>query len=318
MTRPTAVYLDCSPYMRRFLTPALLDRVPGLIIGDGVPSDEATIAERVSGHHAVMFGEVGLATRHLDANPGLKLVVFLGSGPGFYIDLAECERRGITVRRVPGYGDRTIAEHAFALALAVSRRIVSMDVAVRAGRWLPEGLGELGGKTLGIVGLGGIGRAMATLARGFGMRVIAYNRTAVPDFSDGDQVPLDRLMAESDVVSIHLALTDQTRGLIDGRRLALMKPTAILVNTARAAIVDQAAMIEALTRGRIAGAGLDVFDPEPLPTGHPLTKLDSVTLTAHSAWMSPEATARLLTTGIDLLAEGLDALRGDFIPGRGS
>jgi D-3-phosphoglycerate dehydrogenase len=168
-----------------------------------------------------------------------------------------------------------------------------MDREMRAGNWLREDGMQLTGKTLGLIGFGGIAAEVARIALGSGMRVIAWNRS--PKSHPGvDFVDLDALLAQSHVVSLHLLLNDDTRGFITRERIAAMKPGVIFINTARAAIVDEAAMIDALKSGHIRHAGLDVFNIEPLPADHPLTKLPNVTLSAHSAFRTPEASENLL------------------------
>jgi D-3-phosphoglycerate dehydrogenase len=174
-----------------------------------------------------------------------------------------------------------------------------MDRAVRAGTWEPLEGTQLTGKTLGVVGLGGIGREVVRLARGMGMEVIAWNRTRRHD-APAPLVDLDALLARADVVSLHLALNDETRGFLDRARLERMKPGAILINTARGALVDEAALVAALTSGRIK-AGLDVFHDEPLKPDHPLARLDNVTLSAHAAFRTPEASMTLLRRAIDIV-----------------
>jgi len=171
---------------------------------------------------------------------------------------------------------------------------------VRAGTWQPlEGM-QLRGKTLGIVGLGGIGREVARIASGIGMKVIAWNRTARPDAGVA-LVALDALLAHADVISLHLALTDETLCLLDAQRLARIKPGAILVNTARGGLVDEAALIAALASGRLRHAGLDVFHDEPLRPDHPLAKLPNVTLSAHAAFRTREASETLIRRAIDIV-----------------
>ena len=172
----------------------------------------------------------------------------------------------------------------------------------RSGKWVAsEGI-ELRGCTLGLVGLGGVGSEMARIASAFGMRVIAWNRSGIPAGVPAEAVELDELLAMSDVVSLHLALTPETRGLLDASRLARTKRGALLINTARGGLVDESAMIAALKSRHLAHAALDVFDTEPLPAGHPLTLLDNVTLTSHAAWKSRAASRRLLRIGLDLAA----------------
>jgi D-3-phosphoglycerate dehydrogenase len=168
-----------------------------------------------------------------------------------------------------------------------------MDREMRAGQWLREDGMQLTGKTLGLIGFGGIAAEVARIASGSGMRVTAWNRT--PKSHAGVEfVSLERLLADSHVVSLHLLLNDETRGFLSRERIAAMRPGVILINTARGALVDEVAMIDALKSGHIRHAGLDVFNIEPLPADHPLTKLPNVTLSAHSAFRTPEASENLI------------------------
>ena len=224
---------------------------------------------------------------------GLKHVVFLGTGARSYMNPEELSQLGIEVHLIKGYGDTAVAECAIALMWASARGIAKMDREMRAGNWLREDGMQLTGKTLGLIGFGGIAAEVARIALGSGMRVIAWNRTPKP-FAGVDFVSLDALLAQSHVVSLHLLLNDETRGFLSRERIAAMKPGVILVNTARGAMVDEAAMIEALKSGHIRHAGLDVFNTEPLPADHPLTKLPNVTLSAHSAFRTPEASQNLI------------------------
>jgi D-3-phosphoglycerate dehydrogenase / 2-oxoglutarate reductase len=224
---------------------------------------------------------------------GLKHVVFLGTGARSYMNPEELGELGIAVHLIRGYGDTAVAESTIALMWAAARGIAQMDREMRAGNWLREDGMQLTGKTLGLIGFGGIAAEVARIARGSGMRVIAWNRS--PKKSSGVEfVELDELLTESDLVSLHLLLNDETRGFISRSCIEAMKPGAILVNTARAALVDEDAMIEALQSGQIRHAGLDVFNIEPLPADHPLTKLPNVTLSAHSAFRTPEASENLI------------------------
>jgi D-3-phosphoglycerate dehydrogenase len=224
---------------------------------------------------------------------GLKHVVFLGTGARSYMNPEELGELGIAVHLIRGYGDTAVAESTIALMWAAARGIAQMDREMRAGNWLREDGMQLTGKTLGLIGFGGIAAEVARIALGSGMRVIAWNRT--PKKSSGVEfVELDELLTESDVVSLHLLLNDETRGFVSRSCIEAMKPGAILVNTARGALVDEDAMIEALQSGQIRHAGLDVFNIEPLPADHRLTKLPNVTLSAHSAFRTPEASENLI------------------------
>jgi D-3-phosphoglycerate dehydrogenase len=224
---------------------------------------------------------------------GLKHVVFLGTGARSYMNPEELAELGIEVHLIKGYGDTAVAECAIALMWEAARGIARMDREMRAGNWLREDGMQLTGKTLGLIGFGGIAAEVARIALGSGMRVLVWNRSP-KSFAGVEFVTLEKLLAESHVVSLHLLLNDDTRGFLSRERIAAMKPGVILVNTARAAMVDEAAMIDALKSGHIRHAGLDVFDIEPLPKDHPLTKLPNVTLSAHSAFRTPEASENLI------------------------
>jgi D-3-phosphoglycerate dehydrogenase len=224
---------------------------------------------------------------------GLKHVVFLGTGARSYMNPEELAELGIEVHLIRGYGDTAVAECAIALMWASARGLAQMDREMRAGNWLRDDGMQLTGKTLGLIGFGGIAAEAARIAIGSGMKVIAWNRTP-KSYPGVTFVGIDELLAQSHVVSMHLLLNDDTRGFLSRARIAQMKPGAILVNTARGAVVDEAAMIDALKSGHLRHAGLDVFDIEPLPGDHPLTTLPNVTLSAHSAFRTPEASENLI------------------------
>ena len=230
--------------------------------------------------------------------PQLKHIVFLGTGAASYMDIDELKSRGVTVHTIKGYGDTAVAEHAIALMFSAARDVARMDREVRGGIWTPQEGVQLFGKTLGVIGLGGIGSEVARMGKGLGMKVIGWNRTrraGVP------LVDIDTLLANSDVISLNLVLNDETRGFLNRERIARMKPGAILVNTARGALVDEAAFLDALGSGRIRHAGLDVFHAEPLKADHPLTKMPNVTLTSHAAFRTMEASMTLLRRAIDIV-----------------
>ncbi len=224
---------------------------------------------------------------------GLKHVVFLGTGARSYMNPEELAELGIAVHLIRGYGDTAVAESAVALMWASARVLAQMDREMRAGNWLREDGMQLTGKTLGLIGFGGIAAEVARIALGSGMRVIGWNRTA-KTYPGVDFVDLNTLLVASHVVSLHLLLNDETRGFLSRERIASMRPGVILINTARGALVDEQAMIDALKSGHIRHAGLDVFNIEPLPVDHPLTKLPNVTLSAHSAFRTPEASENLI------------------------
>jgi D-3-phosphoglycerate dehydrogenase len=224
---------------------------------------------------------------------GLKHVVFLGTGARSYMHIEELAELGIEVHLIRGYGDTAVAECAVAHMWAAARGLAQQDREMRAGNWLRDEGMELTGKTVGLIGFGGIAAEVARIALGSGMKVIAWNRS--PKTHPGVEfTDMETVLAKSDVVSIHLLLNDETRGMITRDRIAQMKKGAILVNTARGAVIDEAAMIDALRSGHLRHAGLDVFDIEPLPANHVLTTLPNVTLSAHSAFRTPEASINLI------------------------
>jgi phosphoglycerate dehydrogenase-like enzyme len=254
-------------------------------------------------------------TRELfDALTDLRIIAQTGNH-AYHIDLAAAEARGVVVGRATGGFSTGAAELAIGLAMALMRRIPAMDRQVRAGIWRPPLTQVLHGKTLGIVGLGHVGRHVARIARALEMRVLAWGPRLTDEAAASvgvERTELDDLLRHADVVSVHATLAPESRGLIDRRRLDLMKPSAYLINTARGPIVDEAALIEALSEQRIAGAGLDVFDREPLAADHPLIRLPNVVLTPHIGWPTDEAYARFADAAADVLIaylEGRDVPR---------
>ena len=230
--------------------------------------------------------------------PTLKHVVFLGTGARSYMNPEALAEIGIEVHIIKGYGDTAVAECAFALMWASAKGFANMDRGMRAGQWLRTDGVELTGKTLGLIGFGGIAAEMARLALGAGMNVIAYNRS--PKSHPGVAfVDLDTVLSSSQVISMHLLLNDETRGFISAARIAQMRDGVILINTARGAVIDESALIAGLQSKKIAHAGLDVFDIEPLPADHPFTKIDNVTLSAHSAFRTPEASDNLIQASLN-------------------
>ncbi len=253
----------------------------------------------LAGYDVVLNDHTFMPTDSMRSCTGLRHVIFLGTGARSYMHPDKLAELGITVHTIKGYGDTAVAEHAIALMWAAARGVARMDGGMRAGQWLRTEAMQLTDKTIGLIGFGGIAVEVARIAGGSGMRVLAWNRT--PRVAEGVEfVPLDRLLAESHVVSLHLLLTDETRGFLNGARLAAMRPGSILVNTARGALVDEAALVAAVRSGPIGHAALDVFDQEPLPPGHVLTTLDKVTLTAHSAFRTPEASETLIRRAQDI------------------
>jgi phosphoglycerate dehydrogenase-like enzyme len=245
--------------------------------------------------------------------PDLRIIAQTGNH-AHHIDFDAARRQGIVVAKASGGFSRGAAELAIGLAIAVMRGIPAAHQALQRGEWSTSATPVLHGKTLGIVGLGGVGRHVARLATAFGMRVLAWGPRLTAEeasVAGAEHRPLDDLLEQSDVVSIHAKLTPESRGLLDTRRLALMKPTAYLVNTARGPIVDSRALVAALKERRIAGAALDVFDEEPLPAHHPLRTLPNVVLTPHIGWPTDEGYARFAAAACDVL---LAYLKGRDVP----
>ena len=293
-----AVFLDASPTLAE-VTERLLQSGDMTV---SIHRDPDITPEQIPGvvgdADIVWIDHTGLSTDIASQCPNLRHVIFLGTGARSYMSPEELAEIGIQVHIIKGYGDTAVAECAFGLMWAAAKGYAAMDRGVRAGNWpRTEGL-QLTGKTLGLVGFGGIGAEMARLGLGAGMRVIAWNRSpkehpGVPFLS------IEAVLAQSDVVSVHLLLNDETRGFLSKSRIEGMRDGAILVNTARGAVIDELAMIEALQSGKLGHAALDVFEVEPLPPGHALSTLENVTLSAHSAFRTAEASDNLIEAALN-------------------
>jgi phosphoglycerate dehydrogenase-like enzyme len=248
-------------------------------------------------------------TRELLAQlPDVRIIAQTGNHAA-HVDFAAAAELGIVIAQASGGYSIGAAELTIGLAQAVMRRLPACDAALRRGEWPMPLTPVLHGKTLGLVGLGRVGQHVARLGAAFGMRVLAWSprlTDAAAAAGGAQRRELDDLLAASDVVSIHVSLAPSSRGLIDARRLGLMKRSAYLVNTARGPIVDEAALVAALAARRIAGAGLDVFDAEPLPAGHPLTKLDNVVLAPHIGWTTDDGYERFAAAACEVLFAYLD------------
>ena len=294
-----SIFVDCNDQLAPVFARVHRPDDPPIAVNTD-PFQSADLPRLLAGYEVCLDDHSYMPTEVVARCRGLKHIVFLGTGASSYMDVPALEGLGINVHTIKGYGDTAVAEHTIALMFACCRDLARMDRAVRAGVWEPLESMQLKGKTLGLIGLGGIGAEVARIARGIGMEVIGWNRSPRPD-GGVTLVDLDELLAQADVISLHLALTDETRGLIDAGRLARMKPGVILVNTARGALVDEAALIEALKRGHIRHAGLDVFHAEPLKADHPLARMENVTLTAHAGFRTLEASETLMRRAIDIV-----------------
>jgi D-3-phosphoglycerate dehydrogenase len=299
-----SIFIDCNDQLAPVWDKVIRPDDPAIKVNRTVRVG-SELPQVIAGYDIALDDHSYMPTELLAQCPQLKHIVFLGTGAASYMNVAELKERGITVHTIKGYGDTAVAEHTIALMFAAARDVGRMDRDIRGGAWTPQEGMQLHGKTLGIVGLGGIGREIARMAKGLGMEVIAYNRTALGD-APCPLVDIDTLLTRADVVSLNLVLNDETRGFLDVKRIARMKPGALLVNTARGALADEPALIAALMSGHIRHAGLDVFHDEPLKAGHPLTQLPNVTLTAHAAFRTIEASMTLLRRAIDIV-KGIEA-----------
>jgi D-3-phosphoglycerate dehydrogenase len=294
-----SIFIDCNDQLAPVWDKVIRPDDPAIAVnrtdrvGDDLP--------RVVGDHEIALDDHSYMPTALVAQcPNLKHIVFLGTGAASYMNIAELKDRGIAVHTIKGYGDTAVAEHTIALMFAAARDIARMDREVRGGNWTPQEGVQLFGKTLGVIGLGGIGAEVVRMAKGLGMEAIAYNRTPRTD-APCPLVDIDTLLAKADVVSMNLVLNDETRGFLSKERIARMKPGVLFVNAARGALVDEAGLIAALRSGHIRHAGLDVFHSEPLKADQPLAQLPNVTLTAHAAFRTAEASMTLLRRAIDIV-----------------
>jgi len=268
----------------------------GITVRRASSDDMAIVAREIADCDAVVTRNAGLSTAAIDAGQRLRVIANHGIGTN-KIDVAHATALSIPIVFTPFANARSVAEHAMLLAQAVGKRLLLCDRAVRTGDWdyrYQPGLQELHGKTIGIAGFGTIGRMTADIAaKGFGMRVLVHSPAADAATFAAHHAEaassLDALLAASDVVSLHRPSRPDTRHMVNAAALARMKPTAILVNTARSDLIDTAALVEALAQGRIAGAGLDVFDQEPVPADAPLCALERLVMTPHTAGSTDEA-----------------------------
>lgn len=286
------------------------ERFPDLRWYDHTPAGQ--VLERIQDADAVFANRAMLSGRILEQCPQLKYIGVFGTGYNI-VDLAAAKRLGITVCNVPDYSSHAVAQHTMALLLAVTNRAGEFDRLLKAGNWkLPDDpavtsvpMMELYGKTVGILGYGAIGREFSKICQAMGMKVLTNRRN--PDFSEENEslrfVDVDTLRRESDILSIHCPLTEQTRGMVDRSFLSSMKTGAILLNTARGAILDDDAVAAALDSGKLSGAGLDVFAKEPAGLENPLVRHPRCVVTPHVSWSPRETRARLL----DISAENFFA-----------
>jgi glycerate dehydrogenase len=269
-------------------------------------TNAAQTGARLAGHAIAVTNKVVINEGLLNSPDAreLKLIAVAATGTDI-IDKVAAAKRGVKVCNVPGYASQSVAQFTMALILELASRASSSAAAVKAGEWQKSPVFtlltfpniELSGKKLGIIGYGNIGRTVAHMARGFGMEILVAARLS-DSTPPAERVPLEQLFRQADFITLHCPLTPDTKSLINQQTLALMKPSAFLINTARGALIDERALIEALRTKRIAGAALDVISQEPPPANHPIVmaakELDNFIVTPHTAWSSREARQRLL------------------------
>ena len=304
------VFLDAATVGDTSLAP--IARLGELVCYDR--STPAEARERVGDCDVLIVNKVRVDSDMLDAAPALKLVCEAATGVN-NIDVEACEKRGIPVRNVAGYSTDSVVQETFMHMLSLLGKAPYFDGAVKSGAYSRSGLFtdvshpfiEITGKTLGIIGMGTIGQKVASVAAAFGMRVIYFSTSGTGHCKDYPCVDLDPLLAESDVVSIHAPLNARTQGLLKMAELRKMKPSAFLINMGRGGIVDEADLAAAVDEGVIAGAALDVFTVEPLPSDHPFLQVkhpERFRFTPHTAWASVEARERLVAIIADNIAKG--------------
>lgn len=303
-----AVFIDCQG-LEELSLDALVAQCTSVKFYSTTKPEE--VASRIAGAELLIVNKVRIERRHLLGSPSLKMISVVATGTDV-IDLQAASELGVTVCNCQAYGTDSVVQHVFSALLALHTNLLSYHAAVRGGRWqkasqfcfLDYPVSELKGKTLGIVGYGTLGRAVADIGRAFGMNILVARRPGGP----ADERPtVEEMLAQADVVTLHCPLTEQTRNLISRKSLALMKPTGFLINAARGGIVDETALADALRAGTIAGAAVDVLSSEPPKQGNPLLEPDvpNLILTPHIAWASREARQRIL----DQTAENIRAFK---------
>jgi phosphoglycerate dehydrogenase-like enzyme len=244
-----------------------------------------------------------ITREHIENAPSLKLIQKIGVGVNT-IDVAAAEAKGIAVCNMPGTNSQAVAEMTLLLMLSAMRRVSFFDQETRQGKgWnfapdIQDSLGEISGKTVGFVGYGEIPQRLAPILKSMGARIL-YNATSKKDTNDAEFYELDQLLRAADIVSLHIPLTPETTNLIDASSFEKMKPGSVLVNTSRGGVVDQDALVKALTSGPLRAAGLDVYDEEPVDTDNPLLKMDNVCLTPHIAWLTRETMGRSIAVAVE-------------------
>lgn len=288
-----------------------------LTVHERTPNDTNEIVKRIGDASCVLTNKVPLSADTLSKLPGLKYIGVLATGYNV-IDVTKASAQNVTVANVPTYSSDAVGQHAMGLLLELARKIGMHSQAVSQGQWSTSpdfcfSLGpivELNGKTLGVIGLGRIGLSFAKIAAAMGMKIIAASSSGRTDRDtqgvDVTWVSQDELFAQSDVITLHCPLTPSTEHLVNAKRLATVKPSAFLINTARGQLIDNQALTDALNQGKLAGAGLDVLDQEPPPADNPLLNAKNCVITPHLAWYAKESRARLMDIAANNLKAFLD------------
>ncbi|MFM1653631.1 2-hydroxyacid dehydrogenase [Brevibacillus sp. B_LB10_24] len=303
------VYPDADPQIKSLITDELVSRLNAVAefrVYEGRPKDDAEFLSRVKEADGVLLGWY-LPNQIMSACTNLKVIAYAGIGVKNFVDVGFARQCGIAVTNTPGYADDAVSEHTLALMLAVAKQIARHHQNLQRGVWDPS-IPSLGlrGKTIGLIGLGGIGQRVAELSKAFGMNVICW--TLHPSLERAKRagvtfVSLEELLGSSDYISLHIAYTEQTRSLIGEKELSLAKQGAILINTARSELVDTPSLARALASGRLAGAGIDVFDEEPVSKDNPLLSLPNVVLSPHVGFNTPDAVNKILELCVDNLVQ---------------
>ena len=295
------VILDGSALNPGDLSYDCLNQFGSVTLYQKTETEEDTI-RRIQGHDIVLVNKVPITESVLEACPSVKLICVQATGYNV-VDTAACTKRGIPVTNVPSYGTAAVAQFTFALMLELCHQIGHHSRVVHEGKWCSAGSFcfwdtpqmELAGKTLGIIGFGRIGQAVAQLAKAFGMRVLAYSRRELPEYRKlAEYVALDTLLEESDFVSLHCPLTAENAGMINTETIGKMKEGAILINTARGGLLDEQAVADALASGKLRSAAVDVVSEEPMRRSNPLLTAPNCIITPHIAWAPKESRQRLL------------------------